>query len=124
MSLSYSSGLVRPILVVDQVGVRDVVRPGAKSFLARMVRDHDEHLADVVVVVALEQLMTKSVGVRVRAGLARRRHERWVDRDPDDVRPRRNLILTVTAIQHEVLTTQMLVVRVGVPDTDALEPGE
>src|SRR6266496_3114005 len=117
------SGLIRPILVVDEVGVRDVVRPGAES-LPRMARDEDENLSDVVVVVALEQLVAEAGRIHVGTRLARRGHERWVDRDPDDVRPRRDGILAVATVEHEVLSAEVLVVGVGVADADPLEAGQ
>ena len=60
-----------------------------------MARDEDENLSDVVVVVALEQLVAEAGRIHVGARLARRGLERWVDRDPDDVRPRRDGILAV-----------------------------
>src|SRR5216684_4301651 len=114
------SRLIGPVLVVDELVRGRDARPGPEAGLADAVGDCDQHLGDVVVVITLRQLMAEPGQVHVRARFAVRGHERWVDRDADDVVSGRDRRLPVAAVQYEVLATEPLEVGVGVTDTDPL----
>src|SRR5262245_19305753 len=74
-------------------------RPNALS--ARMIRNGDRHLGDVVLVIGFRQLMADAGAVRV--GVAARLVPRWdkprIDSDPDDVFARWDRRLAIAAVE-------------------------
>ena len=93
------------------------------TLAAGMAGDNDCRLPDVVVVIALRQLMAETIRVLVGTRLTVCRDERWVDRDADYVRPGRHWILPVAAVQYEILTCEREAIGVSPACTDSLIAG-
>src|SRR4030095_9065737 len=95
-------------------------RPNTLS--ARMIRNGDRHLGDVVFVIGFRQLMADSgaAGVRGAARLAPRRDKPRIDRNPDDVFARWDRRLSVAAVEQEVLPAKLPVVDIRPTFADPL----
>src|SRR5690349_9880996 len=87
---------------------------------ADAIRNINRDFADVVRVVRLSQLVTEAERVGVGACLAGSRAERRVDGDANHVLAWRHGVLTVAAVEHEVLAAKMEVIRIGPAGADAL----
>src|SRR5262245_37884730 len=75
-------------LMIDRLACgRGLVLERPNALSARMIRNGNGHLGDVVFVVGFRQLMTDAGAVRVgvAAGLVSCGDKPWIDRDPDDV---------------------------------------
>ena len=73
----------------------------------RVIGNIDLNLSHVVEVIEFRQLMAKTDRIREGARLARRRCERRIDRDPDNVRAWWHWILPVSSVQNEKLTGKL-----------------
>src|SRR5262245_23067631 len=95
-------------------------RPNALS--ARMIRNGDRHLGDVVFVIGFRQLMADSgaAGVREAARLVPRRDKPRIDRDPNYVVTGRHRRLSVAAVEQEVLPAEPPVVDIRPAFADPL----
>src|SRR5262245_51330627 len=107
-------GLWSALLMVNRFACdRGLVLEWPNALSARMIRDGNRHLCDVVFVVGFRQLMTDAGAVRV--GVAARFvscwDKPWIDRDPNDVVAGRYRRLPVAAVEHEVLPAEL-------PDVD------
>src|SRR5262245_37848062 len=93
---------------------RRLVLERPDSLPARVVRDGDRHLRDVVFVIGFRQLMAdaRAEGVRESARLIPLRDEPGIDRDPDNVVAGRDRRLPITAVEQEVLPAESPVVYV------------
>src|SRR5215813_7889229 len=95
-------------------------RPNALS--ARMIRNGDRHLGDVVFVIGFRQLMADAgaAGVRVAARLGPSRDKPRIDSYPDDVFAGRHRRLPVAPVEQEVLPTKPPVVDIRPAFADPL----
>ena len=96
-------------------------RPNTLTSWMRWNRDRCD--ADVVVVIGLRQLMTKTFTVNVWTRLTTVSNEWWIDGDPDDVVPRWHGGLSVAAIQNEVLPGKRKSISVSPAGRDPLITG-
>src|SRR5262245_47006530 len=102
------------ILMVNRFACdRRLVLEWPDALSARMIRDGNRHLCDVVFVVGFRQLMTDSGTARlaVSARLVTCRDKPRIDRDPDDVVTGWHRRLPVAAVEHEILPAEL-------PDVD------
>src|SRR5262245_42861188 len=106
--------LCSALLMIDRLACgRGLVLKRPDALSARMIRNGNGHLGDVVFVVGFRQLMTDAGAVRV--GVATRlvscRDKPWIDRDTDDVVAGRYRRLSIAAVEQEVLPAEL-------PDVD------
>src|SRR5687768_2988458 len=115
------SVLVATRLRVARVNLRlrDLSAARTPARLPHAIRHGDQHLGRVVLVVALGEHVTETVGIERRTRLAALRGEGRIHRDADQVTSRANWLLLVR--QKEELASEPFEIRVGVADRDALK---
>src|SRR5215203_878225 len=122
---TYIDGL--RLLVIDGlVAERLVVLQRTDAVAARVGRDGDQRLRDVVVVVRLREVVAEARGgvLGQRAVALLVRGVRRVGRDADQVVARRHDRLAVAAVEDEVLAAEEEAVGVGPTVADALVAGD
>src|SRR5262245_52616715 len=85
-----------------------------------MIGNINLNFTHVVKVIELRKLMAKTCRIRERTRLAGRCDERRINSDPDDVRARRNRILSIASIQNEKLTGKLPNISICPTHADSL----